>query len=196
MVFGGATRDGHSFRYPRASQGFYVEGRACGAPAGFGQFLWRLHRAAARRDLLSPEHAHAGWRAETPVPADEQFDVAWKDYNTRVYNTAILLNEEGMPLDSYDKRFLVPGGEYIPLERNSLVQAIVQAYSHSLQGRSRFLEPGVRFTLLQAAREKELRRRAWRAATGASSICYEFAWPQAFVDLHRRSDGAYPLTST
>ena len=192
MVFGGATRDGHSFRYPRASQSFYVDGKPVvqllGSVNSYGGYIGRL-RAEIYYRLNTPMLVGA----LTPVPAQEQFDVAWKDYNTRVYNTAILLNEEGMPLDSYDKRFLVPGGEYIPLERNSLVQAIVQAYSHSLQGRSRFLEPGVRFTLFKLPAKKDspagMAGRDWRFT---SSICYEFAWPQAFVDLHRRSDGAYP----
>lgn len=184
MLFGGATRDGHSFRFPEISARYYEGDKPSvtllGPVNAYTAYIGRL-RAEIHYNLKTPVLVGA----LTPVPPEEQFDRDWKDYDFRAYNTAILLNERGMPLASYDKRYLVPGGEYIPREKNFLVRRIVEEYSKSLQGRARTLEPGVQRTLFTLP----ARGGAWRFTT---SICYEFVWPQAYIDLHRRDDGAYP----
>ena len=95
------------------------------------------------------------------------------------------MGNNGAPVASYDKRFLVPGGEYIPREDNFIIRRIVEEYSRSLQGKARTLEPGVQLTLFPVTAQG----RTWHFT---SSICYEYVWPQCFVDLHRREDGKYP----
>lgn len=191
MLFGGATREGFNFNVPQASMNHYEGVKPSpyflDSVTSFGGYIARL-RAEVYYRLRKPMVVGA----ITRIPQEEQTS-DWKDYRFRVYNTALMLEADGHPVGSYDKRFLVPGGEYIPREDNFLIRRIVEEYSRSLQGRARTLERGVQFTLFtlrvppsvdgtQAARD-------WRFTT---SICYEYVWPQCYVDLHRRTDGGYP----
>lgn len=188
MLFGGASRDGFTFNSPEVMARYFDGERpAREFLAGVtreGSYIARL-RAEIYYRLQKPVLVGA----ITRIPKSEQTS-SWKDYSFRAYNTALLLDERGVPKGSYDKRFLVPGGEYIPREDNFLIRRIVEEYSRSLQGRARTLEPGVQLTLFSLrAPDVDKKPREWRFTT---SICYEYVWPQCYVDLHRRPDGAYP----
>ncbi len=183
MLFGGATREGFTFNAPEASMDYY-EGikpstLLLGSVRAHTGYVGRL-RAEVYYVLRKPVLVGA----LTRIPKEEHFS-DWKDYRYRVYNTALLLGDDAYPVASYDKRFLVPGGEYIPREDNFLIKRIVEEYSRSLQGRSRTLEPGVQLTLFPL----RVNGRDWHFT---SSICYEYVWPQCYVDLHKQHDCKYP----
>src|SRR5690606_9250885 len=90
----------------------------------------------------------------------------------------------GRTLASYDKRYLVPGGEYIPLEGFGPVRAVIEGYSEGLQGYTSRVEPGLRLTEFHLPSKAErLKGRDWAFS---SSICYEYAWPVCYVELHQR----------
>ncbi len=126
--------------------------------------------------------------ASTPIPEEERVE-DWKDYDGRRHNSAILFDRQGRYVAGYDKRYIVPGGEYIPLEGNFIIRKIVEAYAKELQGFASYVEPGLRHTLFR------LPNGAAESTDGewsfTSSICYEYAWPGSFVELHE-SASPYP----
>jgi apolipoprotein N-acyltransferase len=126
----------------------------------------------------------------TDIP-DEERTVEWKQstYNLRKYNTAMLFDARGRVADSYDKRYLVPGGEYIPLEDVTFIREIIIGYAEGLQGYASRVEPGRRLTLFRLpSKAPRLEGRDWAFT---SSICYEYAWPVCYQELHE-SPSRYP----
>ena len=183
MLFGGSTRDGLAPLTP-VENATYYRGVEPDVELLAGVKRETMYISRLRAEIYYRLRKPMLVGAISPVPASEQTST-WKDYGTRAYNTALLLGNNGAPVASYDKRFLVPGGEYIPREDNFIIRRIVEEYSRSLQGKARTLEPGVQLTLFPVTAQG----RTWHFT---SSICYEYVWPQCFVDLHRREDGKYP----
>lgn len=176
MLFGGATRDGMVFRNPQAAAHLFRDGLPDSALLGSGWYAGDL-RARIRFELETPMLVGT----ITSIPEEEQIH-DWKDYSGRSYNTALMFDAEGRALESYDKRYLVPGGEYVPLEGFPPVRALIEHYSEGLQGYASRVEPGMRLTTFQLpGKAARLRGRPWNFTT---TICYEFAWPGCFVELH------------
>jgi apolipoprotein N-acyltransferase len=199
MVPYGATRDGLNRWAPETSAQFFDDG----VPArrlltGQADLPGGRSYNATYIEILRAEIAH---RLHTPmlvgvittVPKHEQIH-DWKDYSHRAYNTAMHIDAQGRVVATYDKRFLVPGGEYIPLESLEIfgwapVHDLVVKYAEGLQGYASRVEPGMRLTRFSLPSKAErLEGRDWRYT---SSICYEFAWALAYLDLHRNAD-QYP----
>lgn len=191
MLFGGATRDGLDRLSPRDSALFFDNG----VPSR--KLLQPSNQISATRQhntsFAENFRARLAYEIKTPmlvgaitdIPAEEQ-DVEWKkpSYDTRVYNTAMLFDGQGRVAGSYDKRYLVPGGEYIPLEHVGLVRAIVEYYSEGLQGAVSRVEPGRRLTTFRLpSQTPRLQGRDWAFT---SSICYEYAWPGCYAELHEQ----------
>ena len=87
------------------------------------------------------------------------------DAKPRFYNSMVLLDPEGRPVGQYDKRHLVPFGEYAPLRRYiPFVDAIAGPYDFS---------PGARPEALI------LERRDGRRVRMLPLICYEVIFPDA-----------------
>lgn len=194
MLFGGCTRDGFWRLYTENSAQYFSDGipdailleRQWTDDAGKPRrpvYVERL-RALIAHQYKTPMLVGA----TTNVPESEWFD-DWKDYDHRRYTTAIMFDAAGRVADSYDKRYMVPGGEYIPLESNAWVRGIVEAYATQLQGAPLRTDPGVRFTIFRLpSRTDRLGGRDWAFT---STICYEFAWPRCYVELHGQAS-PYP----
>lgn len=189
MLFGGTTREGLlRGASPSAVAKYFHDGIP-------DQRLLEMNWYAGRL------RAHIAWEfatpmlvgAITPVPESEQIH-DWKNYDYRAYNTAILFDAKGRVADSYDKRYLVPGGEYIPREDFELfgwtpIRDVVEHYAKGLQGSVSRVEPGLRTTLFRLPSKAErLQGRDWAFT---SSICYEYVWPGCYVELHEKPD-RYP----
>lgn len=189
MLFGRATRDGLNPDDPVTSASLFKDG----VPSP-GILRGTQYGPTGRK--YSPafvEHLRAkvGREFKTPmlvgvigqIPPDEQ-DEGWKQgsYARRAYNTAMLIDKQGRISDTYDKRYLVPGGEYIPLEGFGPVRAIVEHYAESLQGRASRIEPGRRLTNFRLP--STATRTAGRDWAFTSSICYEYAFPGCYRELH------------
>lgn len=196
MLFGGSTRDGLDRRDPPVSATYFDDGvpkrellqnavfDPLGRQRGVG-FVENL-RARVAYELHTPMLVGA----ITDIPAAER-DVPWKQtsYDNRYYNTAMLLDDRGRVAATYDKRYLVPGGEYIPLEDIGFIRAIVEYYSEGLQGAVSRVEHGRRITTFRLpAKASRIKGRDWAFT---SSICYEYAWPGCYRELHS-TDTQYP----
>ncbi|MCH8967026.1 MAG: apolipoprotein N-acyltransferase, partial [Planctomycetes bacterium] len=191
---GGCTREGLRWQDPADSARYFPDGvpdpvlltNGWNDDKGrtrYASYVERL-RALIAHKYQTPMLVGAG----TPVPESEQFH-DWKDYSQRRYNTAILFDAQGRTVASYDKRYIVPGGEYVPHEGNPLIRAIVEKYAKELQGYASYVEPGVRRTLFRMASKTE--RLGGRDWAFTSSICYEYAWPGCYSELHRDAE-PYP----
>ncbi|MBX3474991.1 MAG: apolipoprotein N-acyltransferase [Planctomycetes bacterium] len=196
MVFGGCTRDGLDRRDPAESARHFPDGvpsrdllhgivqdeRGRARPVGIVENL----RARVAYELRTPMLVGA----ITDIPAIER-DVDWKmaSYDDRFYNTALLLDAQGRVADSYDKRYLVPGGEYIPREEIALVRALIEYYAQGLQGAVSRVEPGRRLTTFSLPAGPSRKDGLDWAFT--ASICYEYAWPGCYRELHR-TEARYP----
>lgn len=126
----------------------------------------------------------------TDIPQEER-DVPWKQdtYDLRKYNTAMLFDAQGRVAASYDKRYLVPGGEYIPIEDVGLIREIMVDYAEGLQGYASRVERGRRLTVFRLPGKAErLKGRDWAFT---STICYEYAWPGCYAELHEKPE-RYP----
>jgi apolipoprotein N-acyltransferase len=196
MVFYGATREGYSRGNSAESAEFFKDGKpdpglldgtaitAKGSrhPVSFIENL----RARTAFELKTP--MLVGTLTDIP---DSERDVPWKmkTYNLRKYNTAMLIDPDGSIGGSYDKRYLVPGGEYIPIEEMPLIRKVIVDYAEGLQGYASRVEPGRRLTLFRIPSKAErLKGRDWAFT---SSICYEYAWPSCYKELHEKPD-RYP----
>ncbi|MCC6574132.1 MAG: apolipoprotein N-acyltransferase [Planctomycetes bacterium] len=187
MVFFGSTREGTSPFATEAMSSRYYEN---GLPRRN-----LLDNIAQDTAYIGPLRADVRFRIQTPmlvgaltpVPKEEQDPR--KDYVTddRHYNTALLFDHEGRYLDSYDKRDLVPGGEYIPHEDNPLFQSVVSGVSRTLQNAVSRVEQGKRPTVFRFNAKDG---REWRFT---SSICYEYAFADCYTSMHRAPQGGrYP----
>lgn len=196
MLFGGSTREGLDRRDPEVSARYFPQGepvrellnatvpddRGRARAVGFVENL----RARIAHEMKTPMLVGA----ITDIPAAER-DVPWKmaSYDYRYYNTALLFDARGRARDSYDKRYLVPGGEYIPREEIGLVRALIEYYSHGLQGAVSRVEPGRRLTTFALPSSAE--RLGGRDWAFTASICYEYAWPGCYRELHG-ANARYP----
>lgn len=117
----------------------------------------------------------------TAIP-DSEHNADWKDYRKRRYTTAMMFDAKGRVSGSYDKRYLVPGGEYIPLESNGWMRRLIEAYAKQLQRNVLRTDPGLRRTIFELPGAAD--RAGDRAWAFTASICYEFAWPRCYVELH------------
>ena len=196
MLFYGATRDGLTRGSEDVSAQFFPDGEpdpqllrstvtAANGRTHNVSYVERL-RAKIAYDFKTP--ALIG--TLTSIPPEDR-DVPWKQdtYDLRRYNTAMLFDAEGRVADSYDKRYLVPGGEYIPIEEMPFIRKIIVEYAEGLQGYASRVEAGRRLTLFRIPSKAErLEGRDWAFT---SSICYEYAWPICYVELHEKPD-RYP----
>ena len=194
MLPGGCTREGLSYRDPADSEQYFPEGIP---DARLLHASWVDDEGKTRspafierlRALISHKYETPMLiGVHTPVPEGERLD-AWKDYARRGYNTAMLFDSSGRSVASYNKRQLVPGGEYIPHEGNPVIRWIVEAFANELQGFSSRTEPGRRLTQFHTPSMSD--RLAGRDWVFTSSICYEYAWPGNYVELHENS-APYP----
>lgn len=189
MLFYGATRDGLTRGNEANSARMFEDGVPDPALLGGTVLLadGRKHQVSYVEHLRARTAHHfkvpmlVG--VLTEIPQDEQIH-DWKEYHHRKYNTAMMFDAQGRTLASYDKRYLVPGGEYIPLEGFGPVRAVIEGYSEGLQGYTSRVEPGLRLTEFHLPSKAErLKGRDWAFS---SSICYEYAWPVCYVELHQR----------
>lgn len=196
MVFYGATRDGLTRGNEENSARMFVDGVPREELLGGSvqlidgtrhqvSYIENL-RAQAAHDLRTPMLVGV----LTDIPPEEQTE-DWKrdTYHLRKYNTAMFIDAQGRVTHTYDKRYLVPGGEYIPLEDVGFIREIIIGYAEGLQGYASRVEPGRRKTLFRLpSRAERLDGREWAFT---SSICYEYAWPGCYVELHEKPD-RYP----
>ncbi len=200
MLFGGATREGLNRFTPRASARFFPDGIPSPALLDGTAFSGNAPYSVSYVEHLRAKVAHEFKRPMlvgvlTDIPPEEQIH-EWKQhsYDRRKYNTAMLFDAQGAVADSYDKRYLVPGGEYIPHEGLEIfgwapVRSLIEGYAEGLQGFASRVEPGLRTTTFRVPSQAErLRQRDWAFTT---TICYEYAWPGCYVELHTRPE-RYP----
>ncbi|MCB9896113.1 MAG: apolipoprotein N-acyltransferase [Planctomycetes bacterium] len=196
MLFFGTTRDGLTRGKEAESAEFYKDG----VP---DRVLLSGSAVTSRGDIHNTSYveylrAKICYELKTPmlvgtltdIPASER-DVPWKEdtYDLRKYNTAMMFDPKGRVVDSYDKRYLVPGGEYIPIEEMPLIRKIIVDYAEGLQGYASRVEPGRRLTLFRLpSKADRLGGREWAFT---STICYEYAWPGCYEELHEKPD-RYP----
>lgn len=196
MVFYGATRDGLTRGNEENSAKMFTDGvpreellsGSVILPDGGRHQVSYIEnlRAQAAYDLRTPMLVGV----LTDIPEEDRTE-EWKrdTYDLRKYNTAMYIDAQGRVVDTYDKRYLVPGGEYIPLEDVGFIREIVIGYAEGLQGYASRVERGKRTTLFRMPSKAErLKGRDWAFT---STICYEYAWPGCYVELHERTD-RYP----
>ncbi|MCC6465800.1 MAG: apolipoprotein N-acyltransferase [Planctomycetes bacterium] len=190
MLFGGCTREGLDRYNPAESAPWFKDG----VPSELLLQPAFYTLSGRRHDTTFVEHLRARIAHEyqvpmlvgaiTSVPAHERVE-AWKNYDARYCNSAVLFDAQGKVSATYEKRYLVPGGEYIPWEGNPAIRAIVEGYSQGLQGYTSRVEPGVQRTLFRAPGGPG---RDWAFT---ASICYEYAFPGCYLELHEGAD-PYP----
>lgn len=196
MVFYGATREGYTRGNVEESAQFFTDGKPSeqllSGPAITAD--GRRHNVTyienIRAKVAHDFHTPMLVGTLTDIPEEEQ-DVPWKQdtYNLRKYNSAMLFDAEGRVAGTYDKRYLVPGGEYIPIEEMPLIRQVIVDYAEGLQGYASRVEPGRRLTLFRIpGKAARLEGRDWAFT---SSICYEYAWPSCYKELHEKPD-RYP----
>ena len=189
MVFYGATRDGFTRGNETNSALMFTDGvpsrdlLSGTVPLPDGS----LHQVSYIENL----RAQAAYDLRTPMLVGVLTDIPQEDrteewkrdtYDLRKYNTAMLIDDQGRVVDTYDKRYLVPGGEYIPLEDVGFIRQIVIGYAEGLQGYASRVERGKRTTLFRLPSKAErLKGRDWAFTT---TICYEYAWPGCYAELH------------
>lgn len=187
MVFYGSNREGFIRSQPELSEPYFVDGvpdKKLMQPSFNEQNRVRVTAYIERL------RAHVAHRWQTPmlvgvltnVPEEEQHQ-AWKDYSIRRYNTAMAFDAQGRVVGTYDKRFLVPGGEYVPWEDFSIlgwkpVNDLVVGYAEGLQGRASYVEPGQNLTVFELKTDTE-------TYSYTTSICYEYTFPACYIDLSR-----------
>ncbi|MHC4839944.1 MAG: apolipoprotein N-acyltransferase [Planctomycetota bacterium] len=195
MLYYGATREGYIRSAPDLSEPYFEDG------IPDKQLLQNTFVDGSGRQRVAGYverlRAHIAHRWETPmlvgtltnVPKHEQIH-AWKQYDFRRYNAAMAFDDQGRVDGIYDKRFLVPGGEYVPWEDFEIsgwapIRDLVVGYAEGLQGRASYVEPGQNLTIfnLQAGDE---------SYTYTSSICYEYAFPACYIDLSRAAGESPP----
>jgi apolipoprotein N-acyltransferase len=195
MLFYGTTREGLTRGAEAESAEFFRDG------VPDPELLSNPINAKGRLHHVSyVEHLRAtvGHEFKTPmlvgtltdIPPEEQTE-DWKrdTYHLRKYNTAMMFDAEGRVAASYDKRYLVPGGEYIPLEDVGFIRDIIVGYAEGLQGYASRVEAGKRLTVFRIPSKAErLQGREWAFT---SSICYEYAWPICYAELHAKPE-RYP----
>ncbi|MBZ0136199.1 MAG: apolipoprotein N-acyltransferase [Planctomycetes bacterium] len=196
MVFYGASRDGLTRGNEENSAKLFVDGvpreellgGSVKLPDGTRHMVSYIEnlRAMAAYDFRTPMLVGV----LTDIPDDERTE-DWKrdTYDLRKYNTAMMIDAQGRVAATYDKRYLVPGGEYIPLEDVGFIREVIIGYAEGLQGYASRVERGKRETLFRLPSKSErLQGRDWAFT---SSICYEYAWPGCYVELHEKPD-RYP----
>jgi apolipoprotein N-acyltransferase len=190
MLFGGTTREGLIRGNPDVLARHFKDGVPSEALLESPWYTGNL-RARIAHEFKVPMLVGA----ITDIPPEEQIH-DWKDYSggRRSYNTALLFNAQGRPVASYDKRYLVPGGEYVPHEGFEIfgwapIRDIVEGYSQGLQGYTARIEPGLRPTTFRfPGKTERLNGRQWAFT---STICYEYAWPGCYIELHEAAE-RYP----
>lgn len=176
MVFRGATRDGHYFWGQDSSRREFASGQPSGrlrSELQFREFYISRLRAEIFYEFRTP--MLVGVFTEVPP---EHRDEDWKDYTQRRHNSAMLLGPRGEVLGLHDKRNLVPGGENIPHENNSVIRWITTRYADTLQGGVSLVEPG------RGETRFELPQTHWRFT---ASICYEFAFARTHAALSQET---------
>lgn len=195
MVFYGASREGFNRSFPDQSRPYFTDG----VP---DKRLLKPRFVDAEGHTYSAQYveylrAHIAHRWKTPmlvgvltdVPEDEQIH-KWKDYSYRRHNAAMMFDEQGRIAGIYDKRFLVPGGEYVPWEDFEIagwrpVRDLIVGYAEGLQGKASYVEPGQNLTVFKLQTEDESYRYT-------SSICYEYGFTACYVDLARAAGETPP----
>ena len=196
MLFYGATRDGLTRGQETESALFFEDGVPSRSLLGGS-----ARTPSGRHHNTSyVEHLRAKIAYEYKVPMlvgtltdipSEERDVPWKQdsYDKRRYNTAMLFDAQGRVADTYDKRYLVPGGEYIPLEDVDFIRNIIVGYAEGLQGYASRVESGRHLTVFRIPSKTErLKGRDWAFT---STICYEYTWPSCYQELHEKPE-RYP----
>lgn len=187
MLFGAQTRDGLPARGERYARPDFPDGKP--RSALMDKYTFTADGRRRRTGYVERLRAHTAYSFDTPVltgtlttiPADER-DEDWKDYSGRYYNTAMMFDRNGRTVATYDKRVLVPGGEYVPLEGNPIVRAIVEGYAEGLQGYASHVEFGRHGTVFPLTGRDG---RQWHYSV---SICYEFVWPMVYADYDAPQD--------
>jgi apolipoprotein N-acyltransferase len=95
-------------------------------------------------------------------------DVTQEGGGTRAYNSAFLIHPSGRPPQKYDKRHLVPWGEYVPLKR------LFSFLDRIVQGISDFSAGGENQPLLRTETALPDRQEGLPFCVG---ICYEIIFP-------------------
>lgn len=145
---------------------------------------WRDHDGAVVGEPPDFRDYRAGWRQRVDAEMTRRFGLPLIGGavtvravelrpETPLYNSALLLGRDGKTVAAYDKRLLVPGGEYVPW-----IDAFPTATAESLRNGIRKmagdvpnLRPGTRSGVIDLA------------SVGLTSklgltICYEIAYPQ------------------
>ena len=195
MLFYGATRTGYIRQAPDLSAPYFNDGvpDKLLLQNTFKDSSGR-HRVTGYVERL---RAHVAHRWKTPVlvgtltnvPKDEQIH-AWKEYDYRRYNAAMAFDDHGRVSGIYDKRFLAPGGEYVPWEDFEIdgwapIRDLVVGYAEGLQGHASYVEPGQNLTVFKLKTADE-------TYSYTSSICYEYAFPECYIDLSKAAGESPP----
>jgi apolipoprotein N-acyltransferase len=196
MLFYGATREGLPRSGTETARSMYTNGvpsrqllnEVALTPEGrrYRPSYVDYLRAKIAHDIQTPMLVGT----LTDIPEEDRTE-PWKQetYDLRKYNTAMAFDEQGRVTASYDKRYLVPGGEYIPHEDVEFIRKIMIDYAEGLQGYASRVERGKRLTTFRLPSKSErLDGRDWFYT---ATICYEYAWPGCYPELHEKPD-RYP----
>lgn len=196
MLFYGATREGYSRGSANMAKKLYDDGVP--SPQLLNQVALTPDGDRYQPGYADHLRARIAHEIKTPmlvgtltdIPEEEQTE-EWKrdTYHLRKYNTAMAFDADGRVTATYDKRYLVPGGEYIPHEGVGFIRKVMVEYAEGLQGYVSRVERGTRLTTFRLpSRSDRLEGRDW---TYTATICYEYAWPGCYAELHEKPD-RYP----